>query len=49
MYLKTPYVLAVDESPAKNILQQVAAATAELDGTLTPFTADKVLVGSSCR
>jgi hypothetical protein len=42
MYLKTPYVLAVDESPAKNLLQQVAAPTAELDGTLTPFTADKV-------
>src|SRR3989442_7386316 len=42
MYLKTPNVLAVDESPAKNLLQQIAVPSAKLDGTLTPFTADKV-------
>ena len=42
MYLKTPNVLAIDESPAKNLLQQIAVPSAKLDGALTPFTADKV-------
>jgi hypothetical protein len=42
MQLKTPYVLAVDESPSKNLLKQIAASTEKLDGTLVPFTADKV-------
>jgi hypothetical protein len=42
MYLKTPYVLAVNDSPAKNLLQQVAPSSAKRDGTLTPFTAAKV-------
>jgi len=42
MYLKTPNVLAVDESPARNLLQQLATPSAKLDGTLTPFTADNV-------
>ena len=42
MYLETPYVLAVDDSPAKNLLRQVAVPSAKLDGTLTPFTAAKI-------
>ena len=42
MYLKTPNVLAVDESPAKNLLQQIAVASAKLDGTATPLTAAEV-------
>ena len=42
MYLKTPYVLAVNDSPAKNLLRQVAVPSAKLDGTLTPFTAAKI-------
>ena len=42
MYLETPYVLAVDDSPAKNLLRQVAVPSAKLDGTLTPFTAPRI-------
>ena len=42
MHLKTPYVLALDASPARNLVQQIATPSAKLDGTLTPFTADKV-------
>jgi hypothetical protein len=42
MHLTTPSVLAVDESPAKNLLQQIAVLSAKLDGTLAPFTANKV-------
>src|SRR5688572_4976053 len=42
MHLTTPSVLAVDESPAKNLLQQIAVPSAKLDGTLAPFTAHKV-------
>ena len=42
MCLETPYVLAVDDSPAKNLLRQVAVPSAKLDGTLTPFTAPRI-------
>ena len=42
MYLETPYVLAVDDSPAKNLLRQVGVPRAKLDGTLTPFTAPRI-------
>src|SRR5688572_10304080 len=42
MVLTTPHVLAVDESPAKNLLQQIAVPSAKLDGALAPFTAHKV-------
>ena len=42
MYLETPYVLAVDDSPAKNLLRQVAVPSAKLDGTLTPFKTPRI-------
>ena len=42
MYIETPYVLAVDDSPAKNLLRQVAVPSAKIHGTLTPFTAAKI-------
>src|SRR5437867_3764957 len=42
MFLKSPYVLAVDDSPANNLLRQIAVPSATLEGALTPFTASKV-------
>ena len=42
MYLKTPYVLGVDHSPAGNQLQQIANPGARIEGALAPFTGGKV-------
>src|SRR5438094_6873398 len=42
MFLKSPYVLAVDDSPANNLLRQIAVPSTTIEGALTPFTANKV-------
>src|SRR5581483_7186954 len=49
MYLKTPYVLPVDDSPGNNRLPQIAAPTAKLAGWLTAFTPDKFRAGCFSR
>jgi len=40
MFLTIPYVLGVDESPAKNLLRQIAARGGTFEGTLSKFTRD---------
>ena len=42
MHLKTPWILAVDDSPKKNLLRQVAAPSLQRLGTLTPFKTEKI-------
>lgn len=42
MRIKLPYVLAVDDSPKRNSIRQVAVPSAEFDGTLTRITSDKI-------
>src|SRR5262245_59524828 len=42
MFLTIPYVLAVDESPAKNVFQQIAARAGTFEGTLSNFTSTRL-------
>lgn len=41
MYLKTPFVLAVDIAPAKNLLRQIAAPIENVEGRLIPFRSER--------
>lgn len=42
MHLKTPFVLAIDDSPKRNLIRQVAELSANRDGNLTSFDAQRV-------
>jgi superfamily II DNA or RNA helicase len=42
MHLKLPYVLGIDDSPAKNTLRQIAVPAVKSEGTLVPLTTDKL-------
>ncbi len=42
MFLTIPSVLGVDDSPAKNLVQQITAARRRVEGTLSPFTRDRL-------
>jgi superfamily II DNA or RNA helicase len=42
MFLSLPYVLGVDESPAKNMLRQIAEGARTVNGTLSNFTTDRL-------
>ena len=42
MFLTIPSVLGVDDSPAKNLVQQITAPRRRIEGTLSPFTRDRL-------
>jgi superfamily II DNA or RNA helicase len=42
MLLRLPYVLGVNESPAKNLLRQVAEGAKRIEGSLSNFTTERV-------
>src|ERR1700688_819611 len=42
MFVTIPYVLGVDESPAKNLLRQIAAPVGTFEGTISNFRRDRL-------